>query len=45
MPKIRILKSESGIMWMGKYLSILDFIKLRQIMNKYLTALNGGNKT
>jgi hypothetical protein len=39
MPKIRILKSDTGMTLFGKYISLHDFIKLKLTMDEYLSKL------
>ena len=35
MPKVKILKSSTGIQWFMKYININELKKLRQIFNNY----------
>jgi hypothetical protein len=40
MPKIRIYKTENGITCFGKYLTIVEFKKLKEILIEYFKKIN-----
>jgi hypothetical protein len=44
MPKIKEYKTANSYSWLGRYLSLIEFKKLKQILNEYFKDLEDSER-